>query len=523
MPIVESVARGTDKARAVHYQCSPAQLVEEALKRGEGRLSDTGALVVQTGKYTGRSPNDRFIVDSSLIHSEINWGKNNLPIPPSVFERLLEKFEAALTDKELFVFDGYAGADPEYAIPVRFITELASQNLFVHQLFIRPTAEQLQDFTPAFTVISLPSLELDPTVDGVHSEAAVVIDLEKKIILVSATHYNGELKKSVFSVLNFLLPHCNVFPMHCSVNVGKDGKSAIFFGLSGTGKTTLSADPERTLIGDDEHGWSDKGLFNFEGGCYAKCIHLSPETEPEIFRAIRFGAIAENVILDPQTRQVDFDDQQITENTRVAYPIHFITNASPTGMAPHPSVILFLTADAFGVLPAISRLEKAQAQYHFISGYTSKLAGTERGITEPVAAFSTCFGSPFMPCFPSVYAQLLEGHIERHDVEVYLLNTGWQGGAYGTGKRISIPLTRQLVRAALNGDLKQVDYTLHPVFNIHIPRSCPGVPPEMLDPRGQWQDEAAYDQAASNLARLFVQNFKNFPDAAHLVHAGPRL
>ncbi len=513
---------GLEATGKQHYQLPPAQLVEAALTRGEGILSETGALSINTGKYTGRSPNDRFIVDTPAVHDHIDWGAVNKPTSPDVFDRVFKKMQAYLKGREVFVFDGHAGADPQYTMRVRFITELASHNLFVHQLFIRPDREQLKNFTPEFTVICAPGLMLNPAEDGVNSEAGILLNLEKRMILVAASRYSGEMKKSIFSTLNYLMPERNVFPMHCSANVGQDGRSALFFGLSGTGKTTLSADPERTLIGDDEHGWSETGVFNFEGGCYAKTIRLSKKNEPEIWHAVRFGAIAENIAIDPDTRMFDFDDDSLTENSRVGYPIDFIPNASESGMAPHPSTVIFLTADAFGVMPPVAKLTPEQAQYHFISGYTSKLAGTERGITEPVAAFSTCFGAPFMPRPSSVYAELLKKRIAEHRVNVYLINTGWQGGPYGVGERISIPHTRAMVHAALNGDLEKGEFRTHPIFNVEVPVSCPGVPDTLLDPRASWQDKAAYDKQAGHLAGMFIENFKQFKNVDHLETAGPK-
>jgi phosphoenolpyruvate carboxykinase (ATP) len=479
--------------------------------------------VVATGQYTGRSPNDRFIVQTPESQDNIDWGKVNLPCSEETFEKVYTKMKAYLKGKEVFVFDGYSGADPMYSMPVRFINELASQNLFVHQLFIRPTAEQLKGFAPDFTVICAPGLKLDPATDGTNSEAAVILNFKKKMILIAATQYSGEMKKSIFSSMNYMMPDKNVFPMHCSANVGKDGRSSLFFGLSGTGKTTLSADPERSLIGDDEHGWSDHGVFNFEGGCYAKAINLSKANEPEIWDAIRFGSLAENTVIDPVTRKINYNDGSLTENTRVGYPIDFIPNADPKGMMTHPTTIIFLTADAYGVLPPVAKLSNEQAQYHFISGYTSKLAGTERGIVEPQAAFSTCFGAPFMPRPSSVYAKLLKERIESHQANVYLINTGWQGGPYGVGKRVSIPHTRAMVTAALNGDLEKQEFWLHPVFNIMVPKTCPNVPQELLDPRSTWSNPQAYDEAANKLASMFVENFKKFSNVEHLVHAGPKV
>ncbi len=513
---------GLETSQTQHYQLPVPLLVEIALTQKEGVLADNGSLVVNTGKYTGRSPNDRFVVDVPLVHDHIDWGKVNIPTSEAVFEKVYQKVKTYLKDKEIYIYDGYAGAAPSYALKVRFINELASQNLFVHQLFIRPTPEQLKSFVPEFTVISVPGLKLDPMTDGVNSEAAIILNFEKKIILIAATQYSGEMKKSIFSTMNYFMPDRDVFPMHCSANVGKDGRSALFFGLSGTGKTTLSADPDRVLVGDDEHGWSEKGIFNFEGGCYAKAIRLSKENEPEIWEAIRFGSLSENVVLDPITRIPNYDDESLTENTRVGYPIDFIPNADPKGQAPHPTTIIFLTADAFGVMPAVSKLNMEQAQYHFISGYTSKLAGTERGIIEPQAVFSTCFGAPFMPRPSAAYAKLLKERIDAHKANVYLINTGWQGGAYGVGKRISIPYTRAMVTAALSGDLEKVEYTTHPVFNIQVPQSCPGVPAETLDPRQSWSDKNAYDQMAAKLAGMFVENFRKFQNVEHLTEVGPK-
>jgi phosphoenolpyruvate carboxykinase (ATP) len=510
--------------RRVYSQLSPAELVEHALARKEGVLSETGALVVDSAPYTGRSPHDRFIVqDSVSFASHIDWGDVNRPITREVFDRVKAKMMAYLRERDIFVFDGFAGANERHRLAVRFINELASQNLFVHQLFIRPNAVELARFQPQFTVMCAPGLKLDPDVDGVHSEAAVLVCFEERLILVSATRYSGEMKKSIFSVMNYLLPEDHVLPMHCSANVGVDGRSALFFGLSGTGKTTLSADPDRRLIGDDEHGWCDDGIFNMEGGCYAKTIRLNKDHEPDIWNAIRFGALVENVTLDPHTRIFDFDDDSTTENGRVGYPIHHIPNAERTGVGPHPSAIIFLTADAFGVLPAVAKLTPEQAQYHFLSGYTSKLAGTECGIKEPKAVFSCCFGAPFMPRPAHEYAQLLKERIEKHHVQVYLINTGWQGGGVSTGgKRLSIPNTRALVSAALNGSLDHVAYRHDDLLNLDIPLTCPDVPAKVLDPRSQWADTSAYDAMARKLATMFAENFRKHPDAQHLAKVGPQ-
>ena len=509
--------------QVVYRQLSVPELVEHSLVNGEARLAQGGSLVIDTGKYTGRSPRDRFIVDMPEIHDQIDWGSINQPIAASAFDRLDRAIDSYLADKPVYIINGYAGADPKDRIPVQFVLERASQALFVHQLFIRPDAGALEDFQSVLTVVAAPGFKPDPAEFGLHSEAAVLLHLSAHRILIAGTEYAGEIKKSVFSTLNFHLPAQNVFPMHCSCNVGADGQSALFFGLSGTGKTTLSADASRTLIGDDEHGWSSEGIFNFEGGCYAKAIHLSAKNEPDIWQAIRFGSVSENVTIDPHTREMDFNDERRTENTRVAYPIEFIPHADPRGMAGHPRTVIFLTADAFGVLPPISKLTPEQAQYHFISGYTSKLAGTERDVVAPEAVFSTCFGAPFMPRPASVYAGLLKARLAEHQATVYLINTGWQKGPYGVGQRIPIPETRAMVTAALAGSLATVETWVHPFFQLAVPRTCPGVAPELLNPKAGWSDLKAYDAAAENLVRLFQENFKRFPEVQFLASNGPQL
>ena len=508
---------------ACYRNLSPAELVEFALKRGEGKLSNTGAFVVKTGKYTGRSPDDKFVVDSPAVHDDIAWGKINVPMTEEVFNRIYDKMVAYLQNRELFIFDGFAGADPKYRMGFRVINEMASQNLFIHQLLIRPTEEELKNFSEDFTIIAAPGFKCIPEVDGTHSEAAILVNYEKRLVLIAGSQYSGEIKKSVFSVMNYFLPKKNVFPMHCSANLGKDGDTALFFGLSGTGKTTLSADPDRILIGDDEHGWSDDGVFNFEGGCYAKCINLSEENEPQIWNAIRFGSLVENVVMDDETREFDFDDGSLTENTRVGYPVDFIPNAAIPGVGNQPKTVIFLTADAFGVLPPIAKLDKNMAMYHFVSGYTSKLAGTERGITEPQTTFSTCFGAPFLPLDPSVYAEMLGKKVEETDANVYLINTGWSGGPYGVGKRMSIKYTRAMVTAALTGALENVKFDLDPIFNVYIPTECPNVPAEVLNPRNTWADKDAYDKAAKDLAARFVKNFTKYDHMSkEIVEAGPK-
>ena len=511
--------------KAVYYQLSPSVLTEKALERGEGSLSETGALVVNTGKYTGRSPDDRYVVDGPCSHNDVDWGKINVPISAEKFDAIYQKLTAYLQGRDIFVFDGFAGADSNYHLPVRVVNELASQNLFIHQLLVRPSQEELKNFVPGFTVIAAPGFKCIPEVDGVHSEAAILLNFEKKIVLIAGSQYAGEIKKSIFSVMNYFLPKQGVFSMHCSANIGKDGDTAIFFGLSGTGKTTLSADPNRQLIGDDEHGWSDKGVFNIEGGCYAKCIRLSKENEPQIWNAVRYGTLVENVIMDPETRVLDFDDASLTENTRAGYPVTYIPNCAIPGIGGHPKTVIFLTADAFGVLPPISKLTKEQAMYHYVSGYTAKVAGTERGVTEPQATFSTCFGAPFLPLHPSVYAEMLGKKIEEHETNVYLVNTGWAGGRYGMERcfRMKLPYTRAMVTAALNGELEKAEFEKDPIFGLAVPKSCPGVPSEFLSQKALWQNDEAYEAAAKELAQSFIKNFKkysNMPDV--IVNAGPK-
>ncbi len=498
-------------------------LVEQALQRGEGRLSDTGALVVETGKYTGRSPDDKFIVDTPEVHDEIAWGKINVPIGEDRFAAIKAKLLAYLQNRDLFVFDGFAGADPKYTQRFRIINELASQNLFIHQLLIRPTAEQLESFEPDYTIVAAPGFKCIPEIDGVHSEAAILINYSTHEVLIAGTGYAGEIKKSVFSVMNYVLPKRGILSMHCSANIGADGDSAIFFGLSGTGKTTLSADPARKLIGDDEHAWSADGVFNIEGGCYAKCIGLEREHEPEIYDAIRFGTLLENVVVDGDGKP-DYTDAALTENTRAGYPIDYIPNAAIPGVGGQPKTVIFLTADAFGVLPPISRLDRDMAMYHFVSGYTSKLAGTERGITEPVTTFSTLFGAPFFPLNASVYATMLGRKLEETGARVFLVNTGWCGGAAGTVPRIKLRYTRAMVTAALSGALDNVAYELDPIFHVNIPKECPNVPSEMLDPRNVWTDKAAYEASARALAKKFAANFAaKYPDMPeNIVNAGPK-
>ena len=504
----------------IHRNLSVDDLVKIAVEKKEGVINSTGSLSVNTGKYTGRSPDDRFIVYDDKTHNTVDWGKVNHQFPSGKFEKLLEKMKSFVNNKELYVFDGFVGADKDNRLPIRVINDHVWQSLFARNLFIRPTNEELENHNPEFTILCINNFEAVPSVDGTESNVFIIIDLTRKVVLIGGTQYAGEMKKSMFSVMNFLLPEKGVFPMHCSANIGKDNDTALFFGLSGTGKTTLSADPNRKLIGDDEHGWSDNGTFNFEGGCYAKCINLSQEAEPEIWNAIRPGAVLENVVLN--NNQPDYDDNLLTENTRVAYPLDYIPGAVIPSVGGHPKVIVFLTADALGVLPPISRLTKEGAMYHFMSGYTSKLAGTERGIKEPKSVFSECFGAPFMPRPAAVYAKVLGEKITKHNTVVYLVNTGWSGGPYGVGKRIKIKYSRAMVTAAINGSLNIVKYKHDDLFNLDIPTEVPDVPSDILDPKNTWTDKDSYDLSAKKLAQMFVENFKKFQNVApEIISAGP--
>ena len=517
---------GIINPKAVYRNLYPAVLVEHALRRGEGELMDTGALVVKTGKYTGRSAKDKFIVDSEGVHDKIAWGSVNMPVTREKFNAIKAKMVAYLQGREVYIFDGFAGADPACTKKFRVVCELASQSLFIRDLLIRPTEEELAAYGEAdFTIICAPGFKCVPEIDGTRSEAAIMIDYEEKMVIIAGSQYAGEIKKSVFSVMNFLMPEMGVLPMHCSANMDPETKeTAVFFGLSGTGKTTLSADPNRMLIGDDEHGWSDTGIFNFEGGCYAKCINLSAEGEPEIYNAIRFGALVENVVIDEETRTPDYNDGSLAENTRVGYPIDFIPNAAIPGVGGIPKVVIFLTADSFGVLPPISRLSKEAAMYQFVTGFTSKVAGTEIGITEPVPTFSTLFGEPFMPMDASVYANMLGEKIDKYNTKVYLVNTGWTGGAYGTGSRMKLKFTRAMITAALNGELEKAEFVHNDLFNLDVPQSCPDVPSEIMNPRDTWADKEAYDAQAKKLAGMFYKNFTekypNMPE--NIKKAGPQ-
>ena len=506
----------------VFRNLSAGCLVEESLKRGETHLASNGAIVGETGKHTGRSPKDKFTVKDSLTANKVNWGPVNQPFTSEQFDALYLRVLDYLKGKDIFVQQLFCGADPAYRLPIQVVNQFAWHNLFVRQLFVRPGEAELKSHQPEFTVICAPEFQADPKRDGTNTEAFIITDFTRKIVLIGGTRYAGEQKKSIFGVMNFVLPQRDVFPMHCSANVGADGVTALFFGLSGTGKTTLSANADRGLIGDDEHGWSATGIFNFEGGCYAKCIRLSQENEPQIWRAIRFGSVLENVTLDPHTRVPDYDDQSRTENTRCAYPVEYIDNAVIPGIGGHPKNIVFLTADAFGVLPPISRLTPDQAMFHFISGYTAKLAGTEAGVgSEPQPNFSTCFGSPFMPLAPKVYAGMLGQRMSQHHAQCWLVNTGWTGGPYGTGSRMKLSYTRAMVRAAVDGQLKNVEFEADSAFSLSIPKSCPGVPAEVLNPRNTWKDKAAYDKQAADLAAKFAENIKKFDVPENIRKAGP--
>jgi phosphoenolpyruvate carboxykinase (ATP) len=495
-----------------YWNLNTPSLIECIVSRHEGALAQDGVVVVRTGSHTGRAPNDKFIVQDQETAEKVWWGKTNRPISQENYKRILTRMEAYFQGREVFVQDALAGAHPEYQLPIRVITENAWHNLFARNLFLRQSLDKLAQHKPEFTILHAPGYRADPETEGTNSSVFIIINFSERLVLIGGTSYAGEIKKSIFTVLNYILPQKGVLPMHCSANKGADGEVALFFGLSGTGKTTLSSDPERPLIGDDEHGWGDDGVFNFEGGCYAKTIRLSEELEPLIYRATRnFGTILENVNYNSDTRWVDFDDGSLTENTRAAYPICFLENSLPEGRAGHPQNIMFLTADAFGVLPPISRLTPEQAMYHFLSGYTSKLAGTEKGLgSEPQITFSSCFGAPFLPLHPQTYAKMLGDKIREHNVQVWLVNTGWTGGAYGVGKRMSLPHTRALVRAALAGELNDVEYFTDPFFGLAIPQSAPGVPGEILNPRNTWEDPAAYDEQAKKLRERFEENYKQF-------------
>ncbi len=507
----------------IHWNLSPSVLVEHALARGEGKLAANGVFCATTGSHTGRSPKDKFIVSNDESAARIWWGENNHPMSHETFEIVRRSLADYLQGRDVYVVDAAAGADPRYRLPIQVITELAWHNLFARQLFLRAQESDLTSERPGFTILCVPQFRTNPRTHGTRSDAAIIIDFQERLVLIAGTQYAGEMKKSIFTVLNFILPAEGVLPMHCSANVGPEGDVALFFGLSGTGKTSLSADPSRQLIGDDEHGWGNNGVFNFEGGCYAKCINLSQEYEPQIWNAVRFGAVYENVVLNEKTRQPDYADASLTENTRVAYPVDYIDNVIASGMAGQPSAVIFLSADSFGVLPPISLLSTEQAMYYFLSGYTSKLAGTEAGVTTPQATFSSCFGAAFLPRRPGEYANLLRERIEHHKVRCYLINTGWTGGPYGTGSRININYTRAMVHAAISGEIDRGDFVTEPIFGLRVPTSCPNVPRELLFPRNTWAEPDAYDLQAKALAALFKKNFEQFTLPSDDVrNAGPR-
>ncbi|POY37091.1 phosphoenolpyruvate carboxykinase (ATP) [Solitalea longa] len=506
---------GLGNVAAAYWNLTPAELVEEAICRGEGHLVDSGALSIDTGEFTGRSPKDRFIVCDDITRDAVWWGDINIKFEPAKFDQLLHRMQAYLGGKEVFVRDAYACADQNHQLNIRVVTETAYQSLFANNLFLRPTKEEIATFTPEWTIIAAPGFKADPAIDGTRQHNFAIMNFTRKMIIIGGTGYTGEIKKGIFSALNFILPHQKqVLSMHCSANIGKDGDTAIFFGLSGTGKTTLSADPERALIGDDEHGWATDSVFNFEGGCYAKCVDLTAEKEPQIFNAIKFGSLLENIRCYAGTSTVDFSNIDVTENTRVSYPINYIANAVNPSIGTAPKNIFFLTADAFGVLPPISRLTKSQAMFHFISGYTAKVAGTEAGVTEPQATFSAGFGKAFLPLHPTQYANLLGKKMDEHNVNVWLINTGWTGGPYGVGSRMKLSYTRAMISAALKGELNNVEYIKDSIFGLNMPSACPNVPSEVLNPRNTWENKEAYDQKANDLAQRFIKNFEQFADCA---------
>lgn len=517
---------GFTNADNIHYQLDPDTLTKQAVDRGDGVLNDTGALLINTGKFTGRSPKDKFTIKDSLTENTVNWNEVNIPMEEKYFFQLKEKMLAHLSGKELWVRDCYACAEEAYRLRLRVINENPWSNLFCYNMFIRPEEKDLDGFEPHWHIIQAPSFKADPAVDGTRAENFAITSFTHKTILIGGTGYTGEMKKGIFSMLNFVLPtRANVLSMHCSANMGKDGDTALFFGLSGTGKTTLSADPNRKLIGDDEHGWTENSVFNFEGGCYAKCIDLSPEKEPEIYNAVRPGALVENVTLIEGTNKIDFASKKITENTRVSYPLTFISNALEPSIGNTPKNLFLLTCDAYGVLPPISKLTAGQAMYQFISGYTAKVAGTEAGVTEPKSTFSACFGAPFLPLHPAQYAEMLGKKMSDHKVNVWMVNTGWSGGPYGVGNRMKLSYTRAMITAALEGKLDNVGYEAHPVFGMLMPTECPNVPGEILKPRNTWADKDAYDASAKNLASQFIKNFEKYASGANaeILAAAPKL
>lgn len=517
---------GLTLSQDIHYQIAPKELVKQAIHRNEGELNDTGALVIKTGEFTGRSPKDKFIVKDEITANSVNWNDFNIPIEEKYFDQLYHKLIAHINNSECWVRDCYACASPEYRLNIRVINENPWSNLFAYNMFLRPAEEEINSFKPEWHIIQAPSFKADPAVDGTRQHNFAIVSFRKKMILIGGSGYTGEMKKGIFTILNYILPQeKNVLSMHCSANMGKEGDTAIFFGLSGTGKTTLSADPARRLIGDDEHGWNENSIFNFEGGCYAKTIDLSEEKEPEIFRAIRPGALVENITFFPGTNTIDFASKTVTENTRVSYPLSFISNALEPSIGKTPHNIFFLTADAYGILPPISKLTPGQAMYQFISGYTAKVAGTEAGVTEPKSTFSACFGAPFLPLHPGKYATMLGEKMKSQHVNVWMVNTGWSGGPYGVGHRMKISYTRAMITAALEGKLDQVAYEAHPVFGMMMPKECPDVPSEVLNPRNTWADKAQYDIKAADLAKEFIRNFEKYAAGvnAETLAAAPKI
>jgi phosphoenolpyruvate carboxykinase (ATP) len=514
-------------SQKVHYQLTPNELLDDSLNKGLGMLNDTGALVINTGPFTGRSPKDKFILRDEVTEHVINWNEFNIPIEPKYFEVIYKRVANYLDEiPEIWLRDCYACADPEYRVNIRVINEHPWGNLFAYNMLLRPSEKELENFSPEWSVICVPGLKLDPQECGIRHSNVSLISFKHKLVLIAGSGYTGEIKKGIFTILNYILPwEKKVLSMHCSANMGKNGDTAIFFGLSGTGKTTLSADPKRKLIGDDEHGWTDENIFNFEGGCYAKCINLSEEKEPEIFHAIRSGALVENVVFIPGTNKINFEDASITENTRVSYPLDYICNAEEPSIGNLPKNIFFLTCDAFGVLPPISRLTAGQAMYQFISGYTAKVAGTETGITEPKPTFSACFGAPFLPLHPGIYAHMLGDKMQKHKANVWLINTGWTGGPYGVGRRIKLSHTRAMITAAIENKFDNIEFRTDPVFGMEIPKECPYVPAEILDPRNTWSDKEAYDEKAKYLATLFVKNFEKYAGGVNeeVLAAAPNL
>jgi phosphoenolpyruvate carboxykinase (ATP) len=527
IPIEKLIRLGLKFSDNIHYQLSPQELVQDTIRKGEAVLNDTGALVINTGEFTGRSPKDKFTVKDEITANSVHWNDFNIPIEEKYFDIVKKKILDYLNQRpELWVRDCFACADPRYRMSIRIVNEKPAINLFAYNMFIRPTEDELEEFSPEWTILSAPGLKLDAKECGTRQHNAAIVSFKQKMILIAGTGYTGETKKGIFTILNYILPHDkNVLSMHCSANMGKDGDTAIFFGLSGTGKTTLSADPNRKLIGDDEHGWTDDGIFNFEGGCYAKTINLTEEKEPEIYNAIRPGALVENITFYPGTNRINFDDGSVTENTRVSYPLNFISNALEPSVGGLPKNIFFLTCDAFGVLPPISKLNAGQAMYQFISGYTAKVAGTEAGVTEPKPTFSACFGAPFLPLHPGKYAEMLGQKMQKHKVNVWLINTGWTGGPHGVGSRMKLKFTRAMITAALEGKLNNVEFETHPVFGMAIPKSCPDVPTEVLNPRNTWADKNAYDEKAKYLGSLFIRNFEKYAAGVNeeILNAAPKI